>query len=187
MRTSLSVLPLIALVAVLALAPPVQAQDACDGVGSTCSLEDLGSDRYRFTFVVTNGSPLQNTIFKWNIEPQNVPSEWVTASFGLPAGWTGNHPDHHLDFQTGNGNGTPTRIFSPSAGACGGATSLTFIWTFDNVGGPIPDCADFDELDYTFHYQPLDACANVGITLTCPGLLPVEETTWGSVKNIYRN
>jgi hypothetical protein len=186
MRTSRSALLLIVLLAA-ALALPAQAQQVCDGVGAACSLEDLGSDRYRFTFVVTNGSPSENTIFKWNVEPPNVAAEWVTVSFGLPAGWTGNHPDHHLDFQTGNGSGTLTRIFSPSAAGCGGSNSLTFVWTFDNVGGPIPDCADFDVLDYTYHVQPLSSCENVGITFTCPGLLPVEETTWGSVKSSYRN
>lgn len=187
MGTARSALLLLVLVAASVLVPPVRAQQVCDDVGATCSLEDLGSNQYRFTFVVTNGSPFANAIFKWNIEPQNVPLEWVTVSFGLPAGWTGNHPDHHLDFQTGNGNGTTTRVFSPSAGGCGGVTSLTFVWTFDNIDGPLPDCADFDTFDYTFHYQPLASCANVGITLTCPGLLPVEETTWGSVKSIYQN
>lgn len=185
MRTSLRAL-FVSLLAAIVLVPSALAQQVCDGVGAACSLEDLGSDRYRFTFVVANGSPSENAIFKWNVGPPDIPAEWVTVSFGLPAGWTGNHPDHHLDFQTGNGNGTPTRIFSPTSAGCG-ATALTFTWTFDNVGGAIPDCADFGLLDYTFHIQPLASCANVGTTFVCPGLLPVEETTWGSVKNIYRN
>ncbi len=186
MRSSRTAPYVVALLAVLVFALPAQAQQVCDNVGATCDLEDLGGGRYRFTFVVTNGSPDENAIFKWNVDPPHIALEWVTASFDLPTGWTGNHPDHHLDFQTGNGNGTPTRIFSPSASSCGPATSLTFRWTFDNVGGPTPDCADIGELDYTFHMQPLDACNNVGITFVCPGILPVEQATWGAIKGVYR-
>ncbi len=187
MRPSRSVACVFILLAALVLTLPVHAQQVCDGVGATCNLEDLGQGQYRFTFVVTNDSPQGNAIFKWNVGPPHIAAEWVTVSFNLPAGWTGNHPDHHLDFQTGNGNGTPTRIFSPGAVGCGGAGTLTFEWTFENVGGPIPDCADFDDLSYTFHIQPLSSCNNVGITFVCPGLLPVEQATWGSIKSVYRN
>ncbi len=171
--------------------PAIANADSCKGVGATCSLEDLGGGRFRFTWVVVNGSPDPTAIFKWDLGPPDIPSSWVTVSFNVPTGWIGTHPDSHLDFAVmNNGDLNPDRIFSPSVASCGstGSSSLTFQWTFDNTGSQTPDCADFDALDYTFHYQPINAadCRNAGQTLTCPGLLPVEPVTWGRVKNIYR-
>ena len=184
--------PALTLLAALVIVTPAQAQYVCDGVNAACSLDDLGSGRYRFTFVVTNGSPLSNVIFKWEISTPHIPAEWVTVSFDLPPGWSANHPDSRLDFQIPNGDLTTERIYSPSVAFCGGATSLTFAWTFDNTGGPDPDCDEFRLLDYVFHMQPLydsgpHACANFMNSFVCPGPVPVEPSTWGMIKSAYRN
>ncbi len=175
---------LLVFLATVALAVPARAY-VCDGVVAACSLEDLGNDRYRFAFDVTNGSPEANVIFKWAIVTPVVPREWVTVSFDLPPGWSGNHPDNRLDFQIPNGSYNTDRIYSPSAAYCGGETSLTFIWTFDWMGGREPDC-DFELLDFTFHMQGVDTnCANYMDSFVCPGPVPVDPATWGRIKDTY--
>lgn len=177
------------LLCLFAVAAPLLAQSSCNGVGAVCSLEDLGNNRYRLTFVVHNQSPDPLVIFKWRVDPPNIPGEWVTVGFEIPPDWSGNHPSTHLDFQTPNGDGRPNRVYSPSASGCG-STPLTFKWTFDNVGGPVPDCGAIDPaLDYTFHVQGVNAatCANVGQSFTCSGVVAVETSTWGAIKSVYQD
>jgi hypothetical protein len=128
-----------------------------------------------------------NAIFKWVLGlPDVIPMEWETLSFSLPDGWTGQHVDHHLNFMaSNNGSGNPYRIYSASVAGCG-PTSLEFRWTFWNNGGPDPDC-DFSSVSYVFHMQGVDSsCNNVGPSFVCPGPVPVEETTWGAIKEVYR-
>jgi hypothetical protein len=163
-----------------------RAQEVCDGVTTTCSLEDLGSGRYKMTLVTTNNSSGKNVVFKWSLNAPFAPSEWETVSFVVPPDWSGGHPGHHLSFQTPNGDFRPNRIYSPTGVAdCGGVNSLVFEWTFDNVGGPTPECTA-GPLDYTYHMQGLgDDCANLGQSFVCPGVVPVEDTTWGKIKNAY--
>lgn len=166
---------------------PAAALSSCDGVGVSCTLDDLGNGRFQYTFEVVNGSPDAIAIFKWNVDPPNVSSSWQTVSFELPTGWEGDHPDSHLDFMVfNNGDLNPDRIFSPSVASCGASPSLTFSWTFDRTDGPAPAC--FGPLDYTLHYQPINVadCRNAGATLTCPGVIPVEPATWGKIRNLYR-
>lgn len=159
---------------------------SCD-VGADCSLENLGNNRYRFTWVVTNNGPGAHAVFKWGIDTPNIPGAWTTVLFDLPTGWSGSHPDSHIDFQTANGSGSPNRIFSPIVDACGDGPTLTFRWTFDNNGGATPDCASFENIEYRFHMQPINAttCANNGQSFLCNGLVPVEPATWGAIKNVY--
>jgi hypothetical protein len=41
-------------------------------------------------------------------------------------------------------------------------------------------------LDYTYHMQGLGPdCANLGQSFVCPGVVPIENTTWGEIKHFY--
>jgi hypothetical protein len=163
------------------------AQEVCDGASTSCSLEDLGNNRYRMTLVTTNNSTGDNVIFKWSMNAPFAPASWVTVSFTVPTDWSGNHPGGHLQFQTPNGDFRTGRIYSPTAAAaCGGVSSLTYEWVFDNEGGPTPDCSA-GILDYTYHMQGIDVatCANLGPSFVCPGVVPIEDTTWGEIKHGY--
>lgn len=171
----------------LPLATTAKAQE-CENVGAQCSLTDLGSDQYEYTFTLVNGSPEANAIFFWLVDPPLVPAEWETIGFDLPGGWSANHPGPQLHFSaSSNGSGTPERLYSPAASACGAGTAI-FRWTFVNRGGPIPDC-DLGVLDYTFHMQGVDpsTCDNVGDSFVCPGVVPVEDGSWGTIKDLYRH
>jgi hypothetical protein len=155
------------------------------GVTPTISLVNNGDGTYTYTFVITNTGPSLDAVFKWDTDTGTAPTEWQTVSFNVPDGWTGDHPDHHLDFMTGNGDGTTTRIFGP--GACGSSTG-TFSWTFTNNGGPTPTLASIGIQDIVFHLQPIDSnCHNYGTTYTVRnGGTPVEPASWGSIKSLYR-
>jgi hypothetical protein len=164
---------------------PVLAE-VCFDVGATCDVIDLGDDQYELVFVVTNGSPEDNGIFYWVLNPGNAPHQWETIEWILPEGWYANHPGPQLHFfATNNGSGNPWRVYSSSAAACG-ATSLEFRWIFQNFGGPVPDC-DYGLIDYTFHMQGVDpvTCENVGDSFVCPEPVPTDNTTWGQIKSIY--
>jgi hypothetical protein len=139
------------------------------------------------TLVTTNNSTGDNVIFKWSMNAPFAPSEWETVSFVVPPDWSGNHPGDHLAFQTPNGDFGTGRIYSPTAvPPCGGVNSLTFEWTFDNVDGPTPECLA-GTLDYTYHMQGLDlgTCENLGQSFVCPGVVPVEDMTWGEIKHAF--
>jgi hypothetical protein len=138
------------------------------------------------TLTVTNNSIGDNAVFKWILNAPFAPSEWVTVGFTVPTDWSGSHPGSHLQFSTPNGDFRTGRIYSPTTTVpCGGVNSLVFEWTFDNVGGPVPACVQ-GVLDYTYHMQGLDAeCANLGLSFVCPGVVPVEDTTWGGIKHNY--
>jgi len=173
---------------VMAATSVANAQPVCDGASTTCSVEDLGSSRYKMTFTVTNNSSGDNVVFKWLLNAPFAPSEWETVGFTVPPDWSGSHQGTHLQFQTPNGDGRTGRIYSPNAVATcvAGVTSLVFEWTFDNVDGPVPGCVQ-GVLDYTYHMQGLDLgdCNNLGQSFVCPGVVPVEDTTWGGIKHIY--
>jgi hypothetical protein len=164
-----------------------QAQQVCDGASTACSLEDLGNNRFRMTFTVSNNSSGDNVVFKWLLNAPFAPAEWVTVGFVVPPDWSGSHNGGHLQFQTPNGDGRTGRIYSPSvAGLCGGSSPLVFQWTFDNVGGPDPAC-NAGPLDYTYHMQGIDTgnCNNLGQSFVCPGTVPVEDSSWGKIKHAY--
>ena len=175
-----------AALALLAATSVANAQPVCEGVSTSCAVEDLGNSRYKMTLTVTNNSSGDNVIFKWSLNSPFAPSEWETVSFTVPTDWSGSHPGSHLQFQTPNGDFRTGRIFSPSTVAnCGGVSTLVFEWVFDNLGGPVPTCSQ-GAIDYTYHMQGLDAeCANLGQSFVCPGVVPIESTTWGEIKHIY--
>lgn len=175
-----------AAVLLILLPRAASAQPECVNVGVTCSLNDLGGGDYEYVFSLVNNNPSPQALFYWSIDAGGVSKKWNTISYGTPPGWQGAHPDSKLQFKNdNNASGDTTRAFSPSVAQCG-ATDLEFHWTFHNDGGPTPAC-DFDDLDYTFHVQPVNAntCANVGFSLVCPGSIPVEPTTWGLIKQRY--
>ena len=165
----------------------VHAQPVCDGASTSCAVQDLGAGQYKMTLTVTNNSSGDNVVFKWILNAPFAPSQWSTVSFNVPPDWSGSHPGSHLQFQTPNGDGRTGRIYSPTAAAaCGGVSSLVFEWTFDINDGPVPTCGQ-GVLDYTYHMQGLDLgnCNNLGQSFVCPGVVPIENTTWGDIKHIY--
>lgn len=175
-------------VLMLHAAAPVLAQEACENVGIECVLNDLGGNQFEYVFTLVNDSPEPIAIFKWTLGAQNAPTQWQGISFSAPNGWSGTHPDKHLDFMSDdNGSGNPERLFSTPVLHCGAGNTFEFRWKFENVGGPQPDC-DFDPLDFKIHYQPVDpiTCENLGQTLLCPGAIPVEPTTWSLIKALHR-
>lgn len=132
------------------------------------ALTPLGADDYRYDFTLTNLGPARDAIFKFTVDNGNVaPStQWQDLSWNLPTGWTGDHPDHRLDFQTGNGSYPADgfyRLFGqPGAPAPdAGYTMGVFSWTFHNDGGPTPTADRFmpysDTLNVKVHFQPIDA------------------------------
>lgn len=161
---------------------------AC-GLQATCTLEDLGSDRYRVTYVLVNASPSADVIFKWNISSPGVSKDWTAVSFSAPAGWNGSFSGGKLDFETPNGSGKTPRLHSPSAAVCGGLTTLTFSWTFDRGDGPVPDCGTLSGDDFKVHTQAVDVstCTNVGTSFVCTNVVPTVPLTWGGIKALYRD
>ncbi len=140
------------------------------------ALTPLGGNDYRYDFTLTNLGPDRDAIFKWTLDNNRVPlaSVWQDISFSLPTGWGGSHPDHRLDFQTGNGS-YPTDGYYRIYGQAGapapnaGFTMGVFSWTFHNDGGPTPTADRFlpysDPLNVKVHFQPIgDEWENVGDT-----------------------
>lgn len=140
------------------------------------ALTPLGSDNYRYDFTLTNLGPDRDAIFKFTVDNGKVgsASEWQDISWNLPTGWSGDHPDHRLDFQTGNGSYPADgfyRLFGQSGAPApnAGYTMGVFSWIFHNNGGPTPTADRFmpysDPLDVKVHFQPIDAnWQNVGDT-----------------------
>jgi hypothetical protein len=183
-------LPVAVTVMVLAgTAVPVPANSQTCGLGASCTVEDLGDDRYRITYEITNTSPGSDVIFKWRLEPPSVSDLWQHVGFDVPPGWSGSHHNNgRIDFQIPNGSGTIERIYSASLAHCGGPNSLQFRWTFDKGKGPVPDCTSLQPSDFFVHVQGVNpqTCNNVGPSYTCPDIVPVEEKTWGNIKALYR-
>jgi len=132
------------------------------------ALTPLGGSDYRYDFTLTNLGPARDAIFKFTVDNGLVasPTEWQDISFSLPTGWSGDHPDHRLDFQTGNGSYPADgfyRLFGqPGAPAPdAGYTMGVFSWIFHNNGGPTPTADRFmpysDQLNLKVHFQPIDA------------------------------
>ena len=152
-----------AVVILLALMPVSYAQFFDLSVALTA----LGGNDYRYDFTLTNMGPARDAIFKWTVDNGRVasPSEWVDISWSLPTGWGGSHPDHRLDFQTGNGS-YPTDGYYRLFGQPGapppamGYTMGVFSWTFHRDHGPIPTADRFlpysDPLNVKVHFQPID-------------------------------
>jgi hypothetical protein len=132
------------------------------------ALFSLGGNNYRYDFTLTNLGPDRDAIFKFTVDNGRVgsASEWQDISWSLPTGWSGDHPDHRLDFQTGNGS-YPTdgyyRLFGQSGAPApiAGYTMGVFRWTFHYSSGPTPTADRFmpysDPLDVKVHFQPIDA------------------------------
>jgi hypothetical protein len=151
------------------------------------ALLPLGGNNYRYDFTLTNLGPARDAIFKWTVDHNRVasPSEWVDISWSLPTGWSGSHPDHRLDFQTGNGSYPSDgfyRIYGqPGAPAPNaGYTMGVFSWTFHRAGGPIPIADRFmpysDPLNIKVHFQPINAnWQNIGNTYVGTYTPPVPE------------
>lgn len=140
------------------------------------ALTPLGGSDYRYDFTLTNPGPARDAIFKFTVDNGRVgsASEWQDISWNLPSGWGGAHPDHRLDFQTGNGS-YPADGFYRLFGQAGapapnaGYTMGVFSWTFHNNGGPTPTADRFmpysDPLDVKVHFQPINGnWQNVGNT-----------------------
>lgn len=140
------------------------------------ALAPLGGDNYRYDFTLTNLGPARDAIFKFTVDNGRVgsASEWQDLSWNLPTGWAGDHPDHRLDFQTGNGS-YPSDGFYRLFGQAGapapnaGFTMGVFSWTFHNNGGPTPTADRFmpysDPLNVKVHFQPINGnWQNVGNT-----------------------
>ncbi len=127
----------------------------------------LGGNDYRYDFTLTNMGPARDAIFKWTVDNGRVasPSEWVDINWSSPTGWGGSHPDHRLDFQTGNGS-YPADGYYRLFGQPGvpppamGYTMGVFSWTFHRSGGPIPTADRFlpytNPLNIKVHFQPID-------------------------------
>lgn len=184
---SLSVSVIVMVLVGMAAPTPAGAQN-CQ-LEAACSVEDLGNERYRITYVITNTSPGSDVIFKWRLESPSVSDLWESVGFDCPPGWDGtHHTSGHIDFQVPNGSGNTQRIYSASVVHCGGANSLEFRWTLDKGKGPVPDCASLDPSDFFVHVQGISpqTCNNVGPSYTCPDIVPVEALTWGSIKALYQ-
>ena len=166
-----------------------KAQVPVCGLQGACSIEDLGNDQFKITYVLTNVSPHADVMFKWRLESPGIAPEWTSVAFEAPPGWSGDHDTSQLDFATPNGSGNLDRLYSASAaGACGGPNQLTFAWTFDRNGGPLPNCGLMTSDDFKVHVQRIDlvSCDNVGGSFLCPYVVPTEAGSWGSLKAIYR-
>lgn len=131
------------------------------------ALFSLGGGDYRYDFTLTNLGPDRDAIFKWTLNNGLVPdnSHWQDIGFSVPTGWSGDHPDHRLDFQTGNGSYPADgfyRIYGqPGAPAPNaGYTSGLFSWTFHRINGPTPTADRFmpysDQNTVKVHFQPID-------------------------------
>jgi len=140
------------------------------------ALFSLGGGDYRYDFTMTNLGPDRDAIFKWTLNNNLVPdnSHWQDISFSLPTGWSGAHPDHRLDFQTGNGS-YPTDGYYRLYGQAGapapnaGFTMGVFSWTFHRINGPTPTADRFmpysAENTLKVHFQPIgDEWENTGDT-----------------------
>ena len=140
------------------------------------ALTPLGGGDYRYDFTLTNLGPARDAIFKWTLDNNLVPaaSQWADIGFSLPTGWTGDHPDHMLDFQTGNGS-YPTDGYYRLYGQAGapapnaGFTMGVFSWTFHRINGPTPTADRFipysDQNTLKVHFQPIgDEWQNTGNT-----------------------
>jgi hypothetical protein len=172
-------------VCLLLFASPGQA-DLCTGIQVDCALNDLGSERYEYVFVITNGSEETNGIFFWVLNPGNAPGQWETVEWVLPDGWTASHPGPQLHFfATNNGSGNPWRVYSPTASSCGNVV-YEFRWIFDRTGGPMPTC-EFTVADFTFHLQGVGPgmCENIGPSLVCPEPVAVTNASWGAIKGSF--
>jgi hypothetical protein len=150
-------------VMVLVLIPGAYAQFFDFNVALTA----LGGNDYRYDFTLTNLGPDRDAIFKFTVDNNQVAAEsdWHTLSWNLPLDWTGGHPDHRLDFQTGNGSYPADgfyRIFGqPGAPPpIAGYTMGIFSWTFHRSGGAIPTADRFlpysNSLNVKVHFQPID-------------------------------
>ncbi len=151
------------------------------------ALMPLGGNNYRYDFTLTNLGPDRDAIFKWTVDNGRVASssEWVDISWSLPTGWTGSHPDHRLDFQTGNGSYPADgfyRIFGQSGAPApnAGYTMGVFSWTFHYASGPVPTADRFmpysDPLNVKVHFQPIDEnWQNAGNTYVGTYTPPVPE------------
>jgi len=177
---------LITAIAVLTFVSVAYAQPSCVDVQVECVLNDLGGGDYEYVFTVWNMNDEDSAVFFWSLSNPNVPAEWDTIQWMVPAGWTGSHPGQQLHyFASDNGDGNPYRIYSPSAAGCG-ESSYEFKWQFTNNGGPMPAC-DFGDFDYVFHMQGVDpnSCDNVGDSYTCPGTVDSETISWGTLRSEF--
>ncbi|MDH4223431.1 MAG: PEP-CTERM sorting domain-containing protein [candidate division Zixibacteria bacterium] len=151
------------------------------------ALISLGGDDFRYDFTLTNVGPARDAIFKWTVDNGRVApaSDWVDLGWSLPSGWSGSHPDHRLDFQTGNGSYPSDgfyRIYGqPGAPAPNaGYTMGVFSWTFHRADGPVPTADRFmpysDPLNIKVHFQPIDEnWQNIGDTYVGTFTPPVPE------------
>jgi hypothetical protein len=160
-------------VLVLVLMPGAYAQFFDFSVALTA----LGGNNYRYDFTLTNLGPGRDAIFKFTVDNGRVASEsnWHTLSWNLPFGWAGSHPDHRLDFQTGNGSYPGDgyyRLFGQSGAPApiAGYTMGVFGWTFHRNGGaPLPTDDRFmpysDDANVKVHFQLIgDEWQNYGST-----------------------
>jgi len=130
------------------------------------ALTPLGGNDYRYDFTLTNLGPARDAIFKWTLNNGLVPDDahWSDIGFSLPTDWSGAHPDHRLDFQTGNGS-YPTDGYYRLYGQAGapapnaGFTMGVFSWTFHRINGPTPTANMFmpysDQNTLKVHFQPI--------------------------------
>ena len=120
------------------------------------NLVDNGVDNsYTYQFTFNNLGPDKDAIFKIQFN-DCISNKWDTDSWILPTGWDSSQSGPNINFQTGNGDMSPDRIFGQAGGPAPGLTSQTFSWTFTNNGGPTPTSIYFVESDVTVHIQPLD-------------------------------
>ncbi len=182
-----------AIVAVLCLlvAAPALA-DTCD-ILVACSVQPTGGNEYEITWTVTNLNDESNALFFLMVDNPSIPAEWETIEWIIPTGWVASHPGQQVHIMsTNNSDGNSDRIYSsgdvvggPVALGCGPGSGV-FTWRLKNKGGPVPDC-ELGLFTYTLHMQKVDptTCNNIGPSFTCPGTVPVEETSWGQIKALY--
>lgn len=168
----------------LLLAAPALADECNILIG--CSVASFAGNEYTITWTLTNANAESNALFYLMVDNPSIPMEWETIEWILPPGWTASHPGQQVHIMsTNNSDNNPDRIYSLVASVCG-VNEKSFTWRFKNKGGPVPDCG-MGLFTYTSHMQKVDAttCANIGQSFTCPGTVPVEDTSWGRVKALY--